>query len=90
MADQLAARDTVALVVVPGSANDAAAVRRLAAGRLTVVSSSGAHAAVGLGRTMLLQHSGTFLVDASGSVRYAKTATLPTGSFSRAELAAAL
>jgi peroxiredoxin len=90
MANQLAARDTVAVVVVPGSPQDAAAVRRLAAGRLTVVSSTDAHAAVGLGRTMLMQHSGTYVVDASGALRSRRSAAMPTASFSRSDILAAI
>jgi hypothetical protein len=49
-----------------------------------------AHASAGLDRTLLLQHSGTFLVDDEGIVRYEKTAALPTGSFSAKDLRAAL
>jgi hypothetical protein len=71
---------------------DAARVRRAADSGLTVVSSSGAdaHHAIGLTRTLLVQHSGTLLVDAEDTVRYRLGATLPTGSFDRAALLAAI
>jgi peroxiredoxin len=88
----LAERGVAGVVVVPGTAADAARVRRTAGSGLTVVSSSGAqaHAAVGLTRTLLLQHSGTLLVDTAGTVRYRLGATLPTGSFDGPALQAAI
>lgn len=88
---RLADRDVTPVVVVPGGAAEAARVRRVA-GVVRVVSSTGAeaHRAAGLTRTMLLQHSGTLLVDASGEVRYRLGATLPTGSFDAAALTAAV
>ncbi|MDG6105108.1 redoxin domain-containing protein [Dactylosporangium aurantiacum] len=88
---RLADRDVTPVVVVPGGAAEAARVRR-AAGDVRVVSSTGAgaHHAVGLTRTLLLQHSGTLLVDAAGDVRYRLGATLPTGSFDAAALNAAV
>jgi peroxiredoxin len=88
----LAGRGVAAVVVVPGTAADAARVRRTAGSEVTVVSSSGAgaHHAVGLTRTLLVQHSGTLLVDASGTVRYRLAATLPTGSFDGPALLAAI
>jgi peroxiredoxin len=92
MADELAAHGTSAVVVVPGGQPEAQAVARKVGTAVTVVASdpAAAHAAAGLDRTLFLQHSGTFLVDADGIVRYAKTATLPTGSFSADELRAAV
>ena len=88
---RLADRDVTPVVVVPGDAAAAARVRRTA-GTVRVVSSNGAeaHQAVGLTRTMLLQHSGTLLVDAAGEVRYRLGATRPTGSFDPAALTAAV
>jgi hypothetical protein len=88
---RLTERDVTPVVVVPGGAAEAARIRRVA-GAVRVVSSTGAeaHQAVGLTRTMLLQHSGTLLVDATGEVRYRLGATLPTGSFDAAALTAAI
>ncbi|NUT22487.1 MAG: redoxin domain-containing protein [Hamadaea sp.] len=90
-ADALDEHKTVPIVVVPGSAADAGRVRRRAGG-LPVVSSVGdaAHRAAGLEKRLLMQHSGTFLVDADGLLRYARTGALPTASFDRGELLAAL
>jgi peroxiredoxin len=92
MGGELADRGAHAVVVVPGGRAEAESVaRRVGAGATVVASDPGAaHAAAGLDRTLFLQHSGTFLVDATGVVRYEKTATLPTGSFSADELRRAL
>ncbi|MEV4516271.1 redoxin domain-containing protein [Dactylosporangium sp. NPDC049525] len=88
---RLTDRDVTPVVVVPGGAAQAARIRRVA-GAVRVVSSTGAeaHHAVGLARTVLLQHSGTLLVDAAGEVRYRLGAALPTGSFDAAALTAAV
>jgi len=86
----LAARGVAAAVVVPGGAAEVARVRRVA-GDVPVVSSEGveAHRAVGLDRTLVVQHSGTLLFDASGQERYRLAATLPTGGFDASGLVAA-
>ena len=77
-----------AIFVTPGDAAQAAeATKRSGA---TVWGSGDGHAEVGLGKFLAIQHSGTFLVAADGAVEYAKTSTLPMGSFSKSELEAAL
>jgi hypothetical protein len=88
---KLAARGVAVAVVVPGGAPEVQRVRRVA-GVLPVVSSDGvaAHRAAGLDRTLLIQHSGTLLFDASGQERYRLAATLPTGGFDAAGLDAAV
>jgi peroxiredoxin len=80
------------VVVVPGAEAGAARVRRVAGAGLTVVSSPGAesHRAVGLSKSLLMQHSGTILLDARDTVRYRLSATLPTGSFDGPALLAAI
>jgi peroxiredoxin len=83
------------VLVVPGAAGDAAELaRRLrdAAGTrgVTVWASGTGHAAAGLGTFLTLQHSGTFLVGADGTVGYRRAATVPTQSYSERELLAAL
>ncbi len=86
------------VLVTPGGAAQAAEVERRVAGRsadglpegVRTVASGEAHALAGLGRTVMLQHSGTVLVDAQRRIRYAHTATLPTGSYREPELLAAL
>ena len=71
------------VVITPGDARDAAAVaRRLKSPLATVAASGTGHANAGLGSTLLIQHSGTFVLDASGTVLHAQTSVLPTGNFS--------
>jgi len=78
------------LLVTPGSAAEAARVRRKVAGDAVTVWASGeggeGHAAAGLGSFLRLQHSGTFVVAGDGTVVHRRTAALPPLSFSRAEL----
>ncbi len=87
------------VLVTPGGAAEAASVRsavarRSSSGRLpqgvSVVASGDAHARVGLDTTLMLQHSGTLLVDDQRRVRYARTATIPTGSYREDDLLEAL
>jgi hypothetical protein len=87
----LAERGIAAAVVVPGGPAEVNRVRRVA-GTVPVVSSDGvaAHRSAGLDRTLMFQHSGTLLFDASGQERYRLAATLPSGSFDAAALIAAL
>lgn len=71
------------VVITPGDASDAAAVaKRLKSPLVTVAASGTAHANAGLGSTLLIQHSGTFVLDAAGAVLHAQTSVLPTGNFS--------
>ncbi len=84
------------VLVTPGGAAEAAAVARRVGMRdgagpgVTVVASGNAHDAAGLPRQLLLQHSGTFVVDADRRVSYARTAAMPPRSFSEPELLRAL
>lgn len=80
--------DARPIVVTPGGADDAAAVARRTA--LPVHASGAQHAAVGLGRFLFLQHSGTFVLDSEGRVVAARASALPTASFSAREVVAAL
>ncbi|WP_433212647.1 hypothetical protein ACQP00_00410 [Dactylosporangium sp. CS-047395] len=87
----LTARGVAGAVVVPGGPAEAAKVRRIAGG-LAVVSSDGvaAHRAAGLNRTLVMQHSGTLLFDATGRETYRLTTTMPMGSFDAGALEAAI
>lgn len=78
------------VVLVPGGAQEAAAVARRhpALASLTVASES-AHAALGLFVKVGLQQSGTYVVD-HGRITYARFATVPLGSFDAKETLAAL
>jgi peroxiredoxin len=83
--------DARVVVVAPGDASDAAtARRRIADASLEVRASGTHHADLGLGRFLTLQHSGTFVLDAEGLVRSAVTSALPTASFSKSKVLAAL
>lgn len=76
------------VVIVPGGADRAAAVQK--ATTFEVLASGDGHQAVGLGRFLALQHSGTFVLDAGRRVLTRRTSALPTSSFSAAEIRAAL
>jgi peroxiredoxin len=84
------------VLVVPGGPGEAAGLRRkvLAGeggeGPVSAWASGAGHAAAGLGRFLAFQHSGTFVLDPAGLVRYRRTAVLPAQSFSRPELLEAL
>ena len=79
------------IIITPGDASDAAKVAtRVPAGVATVYASGIDHSAVGLGTFLTIQHSGTFVLAADGTVLTVRTATIPTGSFSRDEVLAAL
>lgn len=85
------------VLVVPGGAAEAATVHSRVAARVAdlpstvrVVGSGDAHALTGLTRTLMLQHSGTVVVDAHLRVRYNRTSAMPTASYSERDLAAAL
>ena len=79
------------VIVVPGSAAEAAAVEQrhpALAGR--IFASDDAHARVGLFVKMGLQQSGNFVVDPHETVTYAKWAAIPVGTFTERETIAAL
>lgn len=83
--------DTAVILVTPGDAAQAAqAMARLEGTGAAVWASGEAHAEVGLGSFLAIQHSGSFLIDADGTLRYTRASTLPMGSFSRTELLDAL
>jgi peroxiredoxin len=86
------------VLVTPGGAGEASAVERKVAVRsagglpegVVVLASGDAHQAAGFGRTLMLQHSGTLIVDTERKIRYALTAALPMRSYDEPELLAAL
>jgi peroxiredoxin len=90
---------TDVLLVTPGGAAEAAAVERKLRNRtaesrlpqgVQVLASGDAHALIALPKTLLLQHSGTFLVNDARRILYARTAAMPPGSYDEAELLHAL
>ncbi|MEO5535466.1 MAG: redoxin domain-containing protein [Pseudolysinimonas sp.] len=80
--------DATVVIVVPGGRSQAPTVARLTT--LKVWASGDHHADLGLGRFLMLQHSGTFVVDADGSILSAVTSALPTASFSKSAVIEAL
>ena len=80
------------VIVTPGDASDISIVAgKLNAGVATVVATGAeSRAAVGLSSFMTMRHSGTFVLNEAGRVLAQRTATIPTGSFSRDEALAAL
>jgi peroxiredoxin len=88
MAARGALAGAAAVVVTPGGAEEAATVTKITT--LPVLASGTQHALVGLGKFLMLQHSGTFVLDAEGRVTSARTSALPTASFSRREVELAL
>ena len=88
MSDAGLLRGARGIVITPGGAIEASAVARRTT--LRVFASGEHHRDVGLGRFLALQHSGTFVVDASGHVLAQRASALPTSSFSRREILSAL
>lgn len=83
--------DLAVHVLAPGDADDAAHVRRRAPSPVVDVWATGTgHAEVGLGRFLALQHSGVFLLADDGTVRYRRSAAVPTQSFDLRELLVAV
>jgi hypothetical protein len=91
MIDSGALDGVAVLVIAPGDARAARTARaRISSPSIEVRASGEHHSDVGLGKFLGLQHSGTFVLDASGLVLSAQTSALPTASFSRAKVLAAL
>lgn len=83
--------DVRVLLVAPGDAAEAAALARRVGGSVSETWASGtAHRAAGLGSFLTIRHSGTFVVDADGSIAYTRTAMIPTNGFNEKELLHAL
>ncbi|MGW0768908.1 redoxin family protein [Streptomyces sp. NPDC002676] len=79
------------VLVAPGEASDAAKLtKRIGGDAVSSWASGTGHEAAGLGAFLALQHGGTFLVNADGTIAYRRTAALPPNSFSRQELLSAL
>jgi peroxiredoxin len=82
------------IVAVPEDLKDAAAWKARKNIPYTVVAGAAGtpHESVGLLRKVFgtLQQSGSVIVDTSGVVRYTEVSTLPTTSYNRAEVSAAL
>jgi peroxiredoxin len=91
--EELARHHATAAIVIPGPRGAAAAVSRLLRAAHPVLADPprAAFRAFGLPRSLaLLQHSGTFIVDAAGTLVYARRAADPRRAFDRSELLDAL
>jgi peroxiredoxin len=75
------------ILIAPGDADEARQLAdRVPSPTVSTWASGTAHDAVGMGSFLAVQHSGTFLVAADDTIRYRRTATLPTRSLDRGEL----
>lgn len=92
--DELAANDVRVLLAVPEDRETAAAWRAKRRIPFPVLTSprESPHEMIGLSRKVFgsMQQSGTILVDRQGVVRHAHGATLPTNSYDRLGIAAAI
>ncbi|GAA0255411.1 peroxiredoxin family protein [Saccharothrix mutabilis subsp. mutabilis] len=91
--DRFTAAGVRVLIAVPEDRETAAAWKARRGIPYPVVTAAGTpHALVGLSRKVFgsMQQSGTVLVDARGVVRHAHGATLPTSSYDRQGIAAAV
>lgn len=83
--------DAAFLAIAPGSSADAAtATQRIGRAVASVWASGDSHAEIGLGRFLALQHSGTFVISPDGIVLDATVNAIPTKSYSRDAVLAAL
>ncbi|MEO5922139.1 MAG: redoxin family protein [Pseudolysinimonas sp.] len=83
--------DAALILVAPGDAEAAAGVeKRVGSDTAHVFASRGGHADVGLGVFLMLQHSGTFVLDETATILMAMTSPLPTSSFSASKVRSAL
>jgi peroxiredoxin len=85
--------DATLIVVTPGGAAEAAHVAKrvpTTAGRVVAAKPTEGLAQLGLGSSMLIQHSGSFVLAPDGTVLSSRTVTNPLASFSRSEVIAAL
>jgi len=79
------------ILIAPGDDNEARLLAaRIPSSAVSTWASGTAHASAGMGSFLSIRHSGTFLIDAGGEVRYRRTAVLPPLSLNRGELLAAL
>ncbi|WP_344312164.1 peroxiredoxin family protein [Fodinicola feengrottensis] len=82
------------IIAVPEDRVDAARWKEKQSIPFPVISNStgGPHTGVGLTKKVfgMMQQSGTLLIDRSGVIRYAHSATMPTGSYNRKAVQAAI
>jgi peroxiredoxin len=75
------------LLIAPGGLDEARAVAaKVPSPAVTAWASGTGHAAAGMGVFLSIQHSGTFLIAADGTIEYRRTTALPPMSMNRKEL----
>ena len=79
------------ILIAPGDLDEA---REVAASvpspAVTAFASGTGHATAGMGVFLTVQHSGTFLIAADGTIKYRRTSALPPMSLNRKELLEAI
>jgi peroxiredoxin len=91
LADDGRLNGATVVIVAPGDAAEArVAADRIGPATVSVWATGSGHADAGLGKFLALQHSGTFVLDRDGTVRYRRTSAIPTGSFDADEVVSAL
>jgi len=79
------------ILIAPGGLDEARAVAaKVPSPAVTAWASGTGHAAAGMGVFLSIQHSGTFLIAADGTVEYRRTSALPPMSMNRKELLEAI
>jgi peroxiredoxin len=88
--EQLQGQKTVVLVLGPGYRHEAEALQRKVPFQVLADPDRAVYQAYGLGKALGIQQSGTFLIDATGTLRYANRATVPLGALKEPALLAAI
>ena len=88
--DQIQSQNTVVLVIGPGDLHEAEQLQRKLPFQVLADPDRVVSQAYGLGKALGIQQSGTFLIDTSGTLRYANRATVPLGALKEPALLAAI
>jgi peroxiredoxin Q/BCP len=88
--EQIQAQNTVVLVLGPGDQHEAEALQRKVPFQVLADPDRAVYQAYGLGKALGIQQSGTFVIDSSGTLRYANRATVPLGAMKEPALLAAI
>jgi len=79
------------ILIAPGGVDEAREVAaKVSSPAVTAWASGTGHAAAGMGVFLSVQHSGTFLIAADGTITYRRTSALPPMSMNRKELLEAI
>jgi hypothetical protein len=79
------------ILIAPGGADEARQVAaKVPSSAVSAWASGAGHADAGMGTFLSIQHSGTFLIAADGTVSYRRTTAIPLRSLDRRELLEAI